>query len=330
MKKLVSLLLVLMLASLSFACAEDLKYKEFVSENGGLTDDSGAAVTSYSLERLFLKSQNQGGDILDGLYYTSTEGMLTVIDMETNKSVGAMLLAKSEELTNGSKVTQPHCNSLSAHPAEGFDYPLIYTNCYSDKQNCLATLCVYSLGTELNKRGKEVFVSKLEQVIRIGFSDSTPWLSTSGGDKFPYGNFVVDSDNGLLYAIDTKSGDDCTTFFVFPLPELTAGEYDEKLECNVLSLMPEDALYTFDTPYINTVQDAEYHDGKLYIVAGMANSPVEQPACMHVIDAVNKCRVAFFDLIGDGYVAEPEMISWYDGSFYFSQYGGTTYKMYLK
>ena len=137
------------------------KYCSFEQQNEELKDKSGQAYMGYyTFEKTNKTIMGQGGTIYNGkLYVGSNSGVMQVKDFETNTVLASMTLDKSSELQGSYSVKQPHNNAVGYAPKEGSEYPYIYTNCYSDKNNHLATLCVYSFDYINQKVDEDVELS---------------------------------------------------------------------------------------------------------------------------------------------------------------------------
>ena len=163
------------------------------------------------------------------------------------------------------------------------------------------------------------YTNDLVQIIKIDFLNDPIWCSTGGAqlDTRPYGNFAIDYKNGFLYAIALKSGDMITTTIKFRLPSITEGTYNSTYGANVVKLQVEDIIEHFDTPFAYSIQDVDFYNNYIYITEGFTNNSSE-PARMRVIDVVNKCQVALFEIHHDFFPIEPEFICWYEGELYYS------------
>ena len=122
------------------------KYSSFEQQNETLKDAFGQSYLGfYTFEQTNKTVAGQGGTIYNGkIYAGKNDGSMQIRDFETNNVLAAMTLDKAAELQGTYAVKQPHNNAVGYAPKENSDYPYIYTNCYSDKNNHLATLCVYS------------------------------------------------------------------------------------------------------------------------------------------------------------------------------------------
>ena len=163
------------------------------------------------------------------------------------------------------------------------------------------------------------YTNDLVQIIKIGFTNNPMWTSIAGAsaDQRPYGNFAIDYKNGYLYALALKYGDRVTRTIKFKLPSITEGTYNSTYDANVVTLQLEDILDFFDTPYAYSIQDVDFYNNYIFITEGFTNNNNE-PARMRVIDVVNQCQVAQFDIFYDFFPIEPEFICWYQGELYYA------------
>ncbi len=243
----------------------------------------------------------QDGAIFDGkLFALGGNGTGGVFDVATGQKLSTLTLDKAD-------VLKPHANSVcfgSTYYAEGDQYPLLYVNIYNNYKDAAdrmeGTCCVYRL-TET----EGAFTTQLVQVIRIGFTeDLTLWKSKEGsGDVRPYGNFVVDTDSGKLYAYTMRDANKTTRFFRFAIPAIGAGTYSEAYGCNVVTLNAGDIESQFDTAYFNYLQGVTYYDGKIISVEGFKPDPA-----VRIVDLKSQTLTATYYPGEAGLTAEAEVI----------------------
>lgn len=163
------------------------------------------------------------------------------------------------------------------------------------------------------------YTNDLVQIIKINFLNDPIWTSSGGAslDRRPYGNFAIDYKNGFLYALALKTGDKVTTTIKFRLPSIDEGTYDNTYDANIVRLEVEDVIDYFDTPYAYSIQDVDFFNNYIFVTEGFTNNASE-PARMRVIDVVNQCQVALFEIYLDFFPIEPEFICWYEGELYYS------------
>lgn len=121
-------------------------------------------------------------------------------------------------------------------------------------------------------------------------------------------NVLLDNDNGYMYLtplskIYSDVNGNVQMFYKFEMPLLSDGD--------VVSLELSDAVETFSTDdYIFAPQGAIIKENKIYQVHGIGN------AFLRVFDLHSKKFVATYKLFDNGYDAEPESITFYNGAFY--------------
>ncbi len=265
---------------------------------------------SIAYETVGTVAAGQDGVLYGGyLFRFTTTGGCTVQRVAEAGAVATFTLDGAEQL-------RPHCNAVffGSERAEPTDeFPLLYANVYNsyagadDKRE--GTCCVYRL-----TRRHHDFVTRLVQVIRVGFTQTPLWRSAQGTDARPYGNFATDGDR--LYAFVMRDESNTTRFFSFPMPRLSDGRE--------VVLTEADVIDRFDTPYTRYMQGACCHGGYIYSVEGFSHSP-ENPPCLRVIDLQSKAQVLAVDLSTIGLSIEPEMIDVYEGHLY---YGDGTKSLY--
>ena len=222
------------------------------------------------------------------------------------KMIASFTLDRSNELC-------PHSNAVcfgAEKYAEGDEFPLLYTNLYNSYDGkgdeMWGVCCVYRL-----QREGDSFKTTLVQIIEIGFAhDSELWCSRKvgeGRDMRPFGNFVIDVENGKYYGFVTRDATHKTRFFEFALPKLSDGTPDEKFGVNRVVLTPEDILANFDCDYSNYLQGACMHNGLLYSVEGGSKS-IYNPATLMVVDTKRQRQITRISLIYYGMEMEPEFI----------------------
>ena len=237
--------------------------------------------------------------------------------------IGRFVLDKSELIV-------PHSNAVS-FGAEYFDpsdeYPLLYTNIYNNYANAndklIGVCCVY----RLERIGKE-FKTTLVQLIEIGFTDDPSlWRMAPERDGVrPYGNFVIDRDGGYYYAFVMRREELGTRYFKFKIPSHTEGELDPTYGVKRAVLTPDDICDTFDCPYHRYVQGATAHKNRIYSTEGFHNDQINRPA-IRIIDLDGKAEDRYIDLLEMGYLCEPEMIDFYNGTCIYSDAGGNLYSI---
>jgi len=219
----------------------------------------------------------------------------------------------------------PHSNAVvfgSEYAQPGDEFPLLYSNIYnnySQADDRLEGVClVYRLVRE-----NTTFSATLAQRITVGFADKKGlWRSESQEDRRPYGNFVIDRENGKYYAFTMMDQASSTRVFAFDLPRLTDGERVVLQETHILD--------RFDVPYSHFIQGACFHDGCIYSVEGFKGGKgAENPPALRIIDTVTREQKACLYFETCGVDTEPELIDVYDGTIYFSDAPGRLYRLEL-
>ena len=227
------------------------------------------------------------------LFRFEGDGTCYVYDLDSVGELAATFtLDRADELV-------PHCNAVvfgGEYYAEEDEYPLLYSNIYNNyagKENeYCGVCCVYRLWRENGE-----FRTKLVQLIKIGFTDSTLWRSEGVSDVRPWGNFVVDGKNKKYYAFVMRDGDKKTRYFEFDLPTLDDGEE--------VVLTEKDVLRYFDVPYHNFLQGACFKDGRIYEVEGFGERI--HPA-IRIIDIQKGEQIFHADFYEMGEPNESELI----------------------
>ena len=140
----------------------------------------------------------------------------------------------------------------------------------------------------------------------------------------PYGNFVVDEQNGYLYVYVMYSSKKLTYWYRFDLPEVSDGVWDEGYGCYVKTLELADVKCHWTTPLQNYIQGACVHDGLIWSTEGFSATSGANLARMRIIDPSLKSQIAVFHFYSDGDPVEPEFIDFYDGKCYY----GSVKQMY--
>lgn len=247
-------------------------------------------------------------------------------DFETNAEPAPY----SEFVLDRSEAIVPHSNAVTFGAqfyAKDDEFPLIYTNIYNNYANSSSKLngvcLVYRLQREDNK-----FKSTLVQVIEVGFAyERGLWLSGDNtNDARPYGNFVVDRNNKMLYAFTMIDDARVTRYFSFKLPCVTHGEMYPINGVKRVVLKKEDIVDTFDCPYHNYLQGACFYNDKIYSVEGFTDSTYAPPA-IRIIDVKAKKQIFFKEFKDFGINNEPELIEFKNDICYYSNHMGDMYKI---
>ena len=225
------------------------------------------------------------------------------------------------------ELIMPHSNATfwGAHYyAKSDEFPLLYTNVYNSpanfNDNIMGACCVYRL--ERNGNG---FITTLVQIIQIGFTeDCNLWkASPEKHGVRPYGNFVIDREQGFYHAFVMRNEELGTRHFKFKIPPITKGYMDPNYNVKRVILTKEDILEQFDCPFQNYVQGATIYNGKLYSTEGFSDSVI-RPA-IRVINLNNRKEEKHVDLWEMGYHIEPEFIDFENGVCYYGDSEGNLY-----
>ena len=165
----------------------------------------------------------------------------------------------------------------------------------------------------------------MEQIIRIGFTDTVLWKSAGDvADVRPYGNFVPDAANHHLHAYVLRDAEKVTRYFTFDLPALADGEFSDEYGVNVVTLQKEDARAIFDCAYTEYIQGGCCYGGKLFNIAGgTVNSPTfPYPPRMQIVDMDAQKQLALIELADFGLTVEPEMIDFEGDELYYMDGSG--------
>lgn len=273
------------------------------------------------LTRLGTIRHGQDGAIWGNLLFRlDHQGRCYVYDLNRDgfPEVGYFRLDRWETLC-------PHSNSVTFGPdywAEGDEFPLLYSNIYNNyakAENRLeGTCCVYRIFRE-----NGVFKSTLVQLLKVCFvADEALW--GIGDNIRPYGNFVVDRENRILYAFTMRDKEQTTRYFAFPLPDVRAGFQDGWLRICTL----EEPLFWFDAPYHRFIQGACVHNGNIISVEGFTGSEQNPPA-LRVIDPRKREQVAFCLFADMGSRVEPECVDFQGDTCWYSEGRGNLYELKL-
>ena len=258
-------------------------------------------------------SEGQDGAIWGGfLFRFQGNGFCWAYDVATREKI-------SEFFLDGLDAWMPHSNAVTfgcEYYEAGDEFPLLYTNVYNtyaqEADRREGACCVY----RLTRQGTS-FRGQLVQTIRIGFvKDPTLWCSEGCGDVRPYGNFVVDRENGIYYGFTMRDAANSTPFFAFKLPKLADGPE--------VVLQKEDILTSFETPYHRFLQGACVYRGKIFSVEGFTNDGVNPPA-IRIIDPEKKEQLFFATTDRFGMTEEPELIDFWNDVCYCSDCKGNLF-----
>jgi len=250
----------------------------------------------------------------DTIFRFGGDGICRVYDLNdlspTEDGMAKMLttfkLDKADELC-------PHSNAVCFGRekfAEDDEFPLLYTNLYNSydgkEDEMWGVCCVYRL-----QRDGDGFKTTLVQIIEIGFAHNADlWCSRraeEGRDMRPFGNFIVDAENGLYHGFVMRDKPQKTRYFTFKLPKITDGQLDTRFGVNRVTLTEYDILSKFDCDYSSYLQGACVHNGLIYSIEGGTKS-YTSPATLTVVDPKALRQILRLSLIYFGLEMEPEFI----------------------
>lgn len=276
----------------------------------------------FRFDHIMNTGSGQDGAICGGfLFRFDAKGICNVFSLADKVKVSSFTLDKAD-------VIAPHSNAVCfgcEYFEQGDEFPLLYTNIYNNYRSAQDRLegivCVYRVVRE-----DFVFLTKLVQIIRVGFVQDPLWKSCDR-DVRPYGNFVVDTDEERLYAFTMRDEDQVTRYFEMRLPKVREGVLDEGYGVNVVTLGKEDLMSWFDCEYSRYIQGACYHDHMIFSVEGFSDAV--NPARMQVIDLKQKKQKTSVNLRAYGLETEPEFVEVYEGTYYYSDASGKVFTFTL-
>lgn len=262
---------------------EKIKEHSYIGEKINLNN-------TFDIVKIYPNLTAQSGCYFNGILFLFRDNAtFSAIDIEERSLIGTYDIAD--------KSIEPHCNS-AVFGNEYYDsadlYPLVYINAYNNTSLPKGTCYAYRL--QGNKTSG--FTMTLVQTISIGFTNDSEW--TDGvGDTRPYGNFVIDTIGNYLYVYTLLDTSKVTRFFKFSLPTIADG--------SEVTLNKSDIIEKFDVDYIDRIQDATLHCGKIYM-----NSGVYDKMYLSVINCKTKKVVSVIDYAKCGYENEPEILTIYN------------------
>lgn len=254
----------------------------------------------YKRTTLYAQPDLQDGAIYDGKnFVANAHGTVYIKNVATGEAVQTMTLDKKD-------ILDPHSNALSFSTRNDalHLYTNIYSNYKSDTDKHIGECCVYRL-TESGG----TWSNTLEQIIKVGFIDDSNYWPPSTEER-PYGNFVVDDENNLLYVYVLYKTINKISWFKFDLPAVTEGVQNSTYGCPVYTLEASAILSTWTTAYQEYIQGACVHKGLIYSTSGAGGQWGD--AVLSVVDPAKKTVVAKFDFHKDDNAVEPESID-FDG-----------------
>ncbi|MBR5528127.1 MAG: hypothetical protein IKV97_03920 [Clostridia bacterium] len=277
------------------------------------------------LQRIAKTIGGQDGAVWGGyLFRFDTEGGCHVFETEKLKTEECVDEISFFQLDR-SDILKPHSNAVmfgGEYFEQGDEFPLLYTNIYNSYSSCEdkkeGVCAVYRI-----ERDGKSFSSTLAQVIKIGFTDNYDYWRSCDSDVRPYGNFVLDRENGVYYGFTMRDKPHTSRYFSFELPKLSDGNPDAEYGVNTVTLGIDSIKDMFDCEYHNYIQGACFHDGKIYSLEGFESEDI-RPA-LRIIDTKNKCMEKYIDLWGMGYRLEPEFIDFHNGECWYGDGHGNLF-----
>ena len=198
-------------------------------------------------------------------------------------------------------------------------YSNIYNNYSSQEDKHIGECCVYNVHGTAN-----VWNNTLAQVLKVGFTnDLSYWPPAS--EARPYGNFIVDQENGYIYVFVMYSSQKLTYWYRFKLPDITDGVWNDTYGCPVKTLEISDIVDQWTTPLQNYIQGACVHNGLIWSTEGFTATSGTNVARMRIIDPYRQSQIAVFNFYADGDPFEPEFIDFYKDTCYY----GSVNQMYI-
>ena len=240
----------------------------------------------------------------DLLFQFTSSGTFDVYNMKTTLAVETNC-----QMGLPTENVAPHCNSVCIGiEKNASNIPYVYVNAYNAEGLPMGACYVYSI---TNSSG---YTAELIQTILIGFTSSETW--TDGTSTRPYGNFIVDIENGFLYVI-TQPTSNKERVFKFELPQVASG---------TVTLAETDIVDQFDLPWLPYIQGSAINNGRLYQLSGFGSTQQSgtYPGFCHVIDLEREKEVSTIPLDNIGVTSEPELIDVYDNKLILAS-GGFLY-----
>ncbi len=270
---------------------------------------------SMTFTKLFDIGSEQDGAIYGGYVFRATgKGLCSVLSFENGEKLSEFYFGDKDFI-------YPHSNAVffgSERYAEDDEFPLLYSNVYNTYAKCEdrkeGVLCAYRIRHSGND-----FQADLVQLIAVDFvNDTSLWKSPNVKDTRPYGNFVFDKENDVLYAFVMRDEIHKTAFFSFRMPKIKDGQPIGYKEVGEVRLRREDILDSFECDYVDYMQGATFHGGYIYSVEGFDAVASEAKPSIKIFD-VNKKALSFSAPFAEyGLPKEPEFIEFYNGKIYYS------------
>lgn len=261
------------------------------------------------------------------LFRFDDQGNCFVYDIKNLKESNETLKEFDWFVLDKAQIIVPHCNSVvfgNEYYDKNDEFPLLYCNIYNNYANSddklKGTCCVYRI-----TRNRNTFSSQLVQIIKIGFVENeTLWKSENREDVRPYGNFVIDREQGLYHAFTMIDTPYITRYFSFKLPKISDGTYYKKYGVNIVILTENDIENSFDCEYHRYIQGACTNKGKIYSLEGFYHGNENEPV-LRIINPTTKKQELCVEFSSLGLVNEPEFIDFKDETCYYGDGSGNLY-----
>ena len=301
------------------AGSQTISEKTFSYSGTGFSENK-----TVTVSRLASVPAGQDGAVWgDLLFRFGKDGTGKVIFLPDLEVIGNITMDKTDLIC-------PHSNSVSfgtKYYSPDDEFPLLYSNVYNNYASVadrrIGYCCVYRIVRNCTGGGNS-FSASLVQVIRIGFADDAS-LWASGSDVRPYGNFVADDKNDVLFAIVMRDGDKTTRVFSFDLPDVQAGEEGIIPGVKTVTLGKDDIKSSFDGNYSHYLQGAAARDGLILSLEGFTDAKRDAPPALRVFDTKTGADAAVVDLYGNGFLTEPELVAFYGDQILYSDSKGKFY-----
>jgi len=233
---------------------------------------------------------HQGGACYDDKFFLClSTGNVIVYDLVNKATLGTFSLGVAL-----------HCNAVffGEKYSASDDFPVLYVNSYEDgiQKGTLYGFRITEIGG--------VFSCSNVQTINVGFTNSSLWTD-GAGDTRTYGNFVLDKENGILYAYTLLDTTNVTRFFAFEMPSPTGGN---------VTYSESDIIERFDIQRLAYMQDSCFVNGQIFIESGGVSGA---PGLISVVSMIQHSVIAQINLPEIGISIEPESIDYYEDGLLF-------------
>lgn len=234
------------------------------------------------------------------LFQLYHHGPCVVADLQSGEFLGQFIMDATENSHNNNACWGVEFPEQKIDP-DGPDFPYLYVSECGTKKRCY----VQAVGLGGSRLVQEIFL------------DSEVYNS--------WNDWIVDAQNGVLYAFGRSRGASEYVIKKFALPKVNGGP-------SKVYLSDEDKLDEFTLGGMLTSQGSQIHDGYLFVTA---NLPIDetlpkQDIKVHVFDLATRKQVGVIDFAHC--LFEPEGCSVSDGYLYqtFVNARGTVYRIKLK